>query len=477
MLFNSFQFVLFFIAVYGLYLTLDHKWQNRMLLVASYIFYAAWDWRFLSLILFSTVLNYVCGLKIHASENAKTRKRILMVSLIGNLGVLGFFKYFNFFMGNIYALSQFLGFPLREHTFNIILPLGISFFILQSLSYTIDIYRKGMKPTSDFIAFALFVAFFPQLVAGPIERARNLLPQILCARKVTLERVFEGCFLFFWGLFLKVFIADNIALIVNPVYDLSPPYNGLQVLLTAYAFTFQIYCDFEGYTCMARGLAKMMGFELMLNFNLPYFITNVQDFWNRWHISLSTWVRDYIYMPLFFSMRKVSAAMRVSVVTFITMAIMGLWHGASWIFIFWGLYHGALLVLNMWIRNKCKNWIRPKSVTGERLWRGVRIFFVFHLIVYGMLIFRSQWGMQAIHMTKAVLFNFAWFEGAGLMMSEIITYTWLLVLVQLFQYAKNDLDIVYKTAIPVRVAFYYICLFLLIIGGSPHGQEFIYFQF
>lgn len=281
MLFNSIDFAVFVPIVFLLYWFVTHKnlkLQNLLIVAASYVFYGWWDWRFLALILFSTLVDYAVGVRLKETEDLRKRKFLLWTSILVNLGFLGFFKYFNFFMGNIYALSQFLGFPLREHTFNIILPLGISFFILQSLSYTIDIYRKGMKPTSDFIAFALFVAFFPQLVAGPIERARNLLPQILCARKVTLERVFEGCFLFFWGLFLKVFIADNIALIVNPVYDLSPPYNGLQVLLTAYAFTFQIYCDFEGYTCMARGLAKMMGFELMLNFNLPYFITNVQDF-------------------------------------------------------------------------------------------------------------------------------------------------------------------------------------------------------
>jgi len=477
MLFNSPQFLLFFVIVYGLYLALEHKWQNRMLLVASYIFYSVWDWRFLSLILFSTVLNYLCGLKIDQSEDTKKRKTILLISLVGNLCVLGFFKYFNFFMGNLYGLCDYLGMPLREHTFNIILPLGISFYILQSLSYTIDVYRKGMKPTHDFISFALFVSFFPQLVAGPIERARNLLPQMLSERKVTLECFYEGCYLFFWGFFLKVFIADNLANIVAPVFEANPPYNGLEVLLAAYAFTFQIFCDFKGYSCMARGLAKAMGFDLMLNFNLPYLVTNIQDFWNRWHISLSTWVRDYIYMPLFFSMRKVSASFRISIALMITMAIMGLWHGASWIFVTWGLYHGFLLVAYMLLRNKCKDWIKPKSVFGQKLWLGLRILFTFHLITFGMLIFRAQWGMQVFHMAHSFIFNFSWFNGASRMILQTITYTWILVLIQVFQYAKKDLKVVFYTITPVRVSFYYVCLLLLIIGGSPHGKEFIYFQF
>lgn len=477
MLFNSFQFLIFFVIVYGLYLKLQHKWQNRMLLAASYIFYAAWDWRFSSLILFSTTLNYFCGLKIFASDDVKRRKFFLIISLVGNLSILGFFKYFNFFMGNFYGLCDVIGLPVRSHTFNIILPLGISFYTLQSLSYTIDIYRKGMKPTRDFIGFALFVSFFPQLVAGPIERARNLLPQVLSERKITLERFYEGAHLFFWGFFLKVFIADNLANIVSPVFDKNPPYNGLEVLLAAYAFTFQIFCDFKGYSSMARGLAKTMGFDLMLNFNLPYFVTNIQEFWNKWHISLSSWVRDYIYMPVFFSMRNVGAGLRISIVLMITMAIMGLWHGANWIFVAWGLYHGFLLVAYMFIRNRCKDWIKPKSVFGQNLWLILRMVFTFHLIVLGMLVFRAQWGKQVIDMTYAMLFNIRPFDAMYSIMLQIISYTWILWVVQVFQYMKKDLNISYQASVPVRAGFYYICLLLLIIGGSPYGQEFIYFQF
>ncbi len=429
------------------------------------------------MILFSTVLNYFCGLKIYQSEDVKVRKRIVFISIAGNLFVLGFFKYFKFFIENLNGLFQYIGLSFHFTTFYIILPLGISFFTLQSLSYTIDIYRKGMKPTRDFVSFALFVSFFPQLVAGPIERAKNLLPQVLTKRAITFDRFFEGSHLFFWGLFLKVFIADNLANIVAPVFAASPPYNGLEVLLAAYAFTFQIFCDFEGYTCMARGLAKMMGFDLMLNFDLPYFVTNIQDFWNRWHISLSTWVRDYVYMPIFFSIRKVNANLRISITILITMAIMGLWHGASWIFIIWGLYHGVLLVACKVIRDNCRDWIKPKSIIGQRLWAGLRMLFMFQLITFGMLIFRAQWGRQIFDMTRAMVFHLSWFDGATRMIGQIAGYTCILILVQVFQYMKKDLLVVLKSQIPLRVCFYYACLILLTFYGDFGADEFIYFQF
>jgi len=477
MVFNSLQFILFFIIVYGLYLLLEHKWQNRMLLVASYVFYSVWDWRFSFLLLFITVINYYSGLMIDGASDAKKRKTILLLCVIVNLCVLGFFKYFNFFTANFFRLFNLIGAPWRFQSLNIILPLGISFYILQALSYTIDVYRKGMKPTSDFVGFALFVSFFPQLVAGPIERARNLLPQVLSKRVVTLDGFYEGCFLFLWGLLLKIFIADNVADIVTSVFSIGPPYNGLKVLLAAYAFTFQIYCDFEGYSSMARGLAKMMGFDIMLNFNLPYFITNVQEFWNRWHISLSSWVRDYIYMPLFFSIKMVHPGFRISIVTLTTMAIMGLWHGASWIFVAWGIYHGILLVVYAFLKSNYKDWIKPRSRFGEKAWFGFRMFFVFHLIVFGMLIFRAEWGRQLIYMTQALIFNFRWFEGAGSIISQIMGYTWILVLVQVLQYVKKDLLVIFKSRTLVKACFYFVCFILIIFYGDYGADEFIYFQF
>jgi len=241
MLFNSLQFAVFILIVYSLYLKLGHRWQNRMLLVASYVFYGAWDWRFLSLMFLSTVVDYFCGLKIYESPDPKKKKLFLFLSVFVNLSVLGIFKYLNFFASNLQHLLGIFGFTVEPMFLNIILPLGISFYTFQTMSYTIDIHRKEMKPTRSFYDFALFVAFFPQLVAGPIERAKRLLPQILLPRQVTLDKFYEGCYLIFWGLFMKIFIADNLAKIVDPVYSAASPYNGIDVLLASYAFTFQIF--------------------------------------------------------------------------------------------------------------------------------------------------------------------------------------------------------------------------------------------
>jgi len=335
--FNSLQFFLFFAVVYSLYLAFNHKWQNRMLLVASYVFYGTWDWRFLSLIVISTIIDYYCGIKIDEITDAKKRKQFLAISIVANLSMLGFFKYFNFFAENLQALCCFFGFQVQPHFLNIILPVGISFYTFQTMSYTIDIYKGQLKPTRKFFDFALFVSFFPQLVAGPIERASHLLPQILSKRKVTIDKFCEGCYLIFWGLFLKVFVADNLARLVDPIFASDPPYNGVKVLLGLYAFAFQIFGDFAGYSNIARGLGKCMGFDIMVNFNLPYFVTNPSDFWRRWHISLSTWLRDYLYIPLggnkkgtLFTYRNLA----------ITMFLGGLWHGAAWTFIIWGAYRG-----------------------------------------------------------------------------------------------------------------------------------------
>jgi len=269
-----------------------------MLLVASYIFYGAWDWRFLFLIFASTVIDYFCGLKIYNTQNPEKRKIFVTISIISNLSFLGFFKYFDFFTFNLQRLFAYFNFSIDPMFLKIVLPVGISFYTFQTMSYTIDIYRRKMEPTNKFFDFALFVAFFPQLVAGPIERAKRLLPQILSPRQVTLGKFYEGCYLIFWGLFMKIFIADNLAKIVNPVYGGPPPYNGVDVLLASYAFAFQIFCDFAGYSNIARGLGKCMGFNIMINFNLPYIATNPSEFWQRWHISLSTWLRDYLYIPL-----------------------------------------------------------------------------------------------------------------------------------------------------------------------------------
>ncbi|MFC1453529.1 MBOAT family O-acyltransferase, partial [Verrucomicrobiota bacterium] len=349
MLFNTVQFFVFFAVVLALYAALGHRWQNRLLLAASYVFYGSWDWRFLCLIFASTVLDYFCGIAIHGSRGGLKRKLFLAFSVAGNLSLLGVFKYFDFFAYNLQRLLTLCGLDIDMPYLRVVLPVGISFYTFQTMSYTIDIYRGRLEPTRRFPDFALFVAFFPQLVAGPIERASRLLPQILNARKLTAARFYEGGYLILWGLFKKVFVADNLATIVDPVFALDGSPGGGQVLVALYAFAFQIYCDFSGYSDIARGVGKCLGFDIMLNFRLPYFARNPRDFWQRWHISLSSWLRDYLYIPLGGN-RRGSARTYANLA--IVMLLGGLWHGAAGTFILWGGYHGFLLIAHRWLSQR-----------------------------------------------------------------------------------------------------------------------------
>lgn len=475
MLFNTLQFFVFFALVYALYVMFDHKRQNRMLLVASYIFYGSWDWRFLFLILFSTALNYVCGIKICAINEPAKRKLLICLCVIGNLSVLGFFKYFNFFISSLGTLLSFFGFPPQTHFFNIILPVGISFYTFQAMSYPIDIYRKKLTPTKNFFDFALFIAYFPQLVAGPIERARHLLPQILAPRRVTLDKFYEGAYLIFWGLFIKVFTADNLAGIVDPVFNSPAPYNGAAVLVAVYAFAFQIFCDFAGYSTIARGLGKCMGFDIMLNFNLPYFATNPREFWQRWHISLSTWLKDYLYIPLGGNRKSTLVTYRNLA---ITMLLGGLWHGAAWTFVIWGAYHGFLLIIHRIMIPWLKTIKQPQNVFAARIWFFMRIVFFFHLACFGWMIFRAQSMNQVQQMLEGIIHNFNLFApGLSSISRKLIFFTWILILVQVWQFIKKDLLFIMKCNFAIRTLFYLACFFLLALFGVTSAKEFIYFQF
>ena len=301
MIFNSIEFALFLPIVFLLYWFVFKKsitQQNILLLIASYVFYGWWDWRFLSLIVFSTLVDYFLGINLHKSSKKKTRTVLLWCSILVNLGFLGFFKYYNFFLDNFVAAFTFLGKPINPGTLNIILPVGISFYTFQTLSYTIDIYRKKLVPEHNFIAFATFVSFFPQLVAGPIERATNLLPQFPKARHFTQEAAFNGMRQILWGLFKKVVIADTCAIFANMAFNNSDTMPASMLVVGALCFTFQIYGDFSGYSDIAIGTARLFGFELKKNFAYPYFSRDIAEFWRRWHISLSTWFRDYLYIPL-----------------------------------------------------------------------------------------------------------------------------------------------------------------------------------
>ncbi|MCK4994034.1 MAG: MBOAT family protein [Candidatus Omnitrophica bacterium] len=476
MIFNSIQFAVFFLIVYVLYLLLDHKGQNRMLLLASYIFYGAWDYRFLSLIFISTIIDYHCGIRIHESNNAGTRKKFLFLSVFANLGILGFFKYFNFFAGSLSSFLYVFGFSADFRFLFIVLPVGISFYTFQTMSYTIDIYRRQLKPTHDFPDFALFVAFFPQLVAGPIERAKRLLPQLLKPRKVTLDSFYKGSYLIAWGLFQKVFVADNLAKIVDSVFTGVAPYEGALVLMSLYAFAFQIFCDFAGYSNIARGLGKCMGIELMVNFKLPYFATNPREFWQRWHISLSTWLRDYLYISLGGNRRGELTTCRNLA---ITMFLGGLWHGASWTFVLWGVFHGLLLIIHRFIDKRKHIFPQLRIKFIERLWFYLRVIFFFHLVCLGWLIFRAESFNQIGQMLSAIIFNFnlSFTPEIFLIADKIIFYISVLFFVQIFQYRKNDLMYMFKTPLAVRVIFYFICVLLFLIFGAYGGREFIYFQF
>ncbi len=461
MLFNSLQFWAFFALVYTLYRVSGHRWQNRLLLGASYLFYGAWDWRFLFLLAASTVVDFICAAHIHRSDAPRVRKFYLWVSIGFGLTVLGFFKYFNFFAESLSRLAEFFGLPLHPLLLNVVLPVGISFYTFQTMGYVIDVYRKRTPPAENIFDFALFVSFFPQLVAGPIERAGHLLPQILAPRTITREGLKTGAYLIFWGLFQKLFVADNLAGLVDPFFASAAPYNGVGVLLAVYAFSFQIYCDFAGYSNIARGLGLFMGFDLMVNFNLPFFSRNPRELWERWHISLAQWVRDYVYAPT----RSVLA----------TMALVGLWHGAAWTYILWGLYHGTLLALHRALAS-----VRKPS---ERF-TVLKILGFFHLWCLGALIFRSGSLTQLAEMLSGLLFRFTPQAGSWKTVLSLAYFTFFLLAVETVQFKKKDLLVFRKWPLPVKTIFVlcalYLMLYVEILGKfSDNGgsRAFIYFQF
>ena len=349
MLFNSIDFAVFLPIVFILYWAISKKnlkYQNLLIVFSSYIFYGWWDWRFLSLVMFSTIVDYFVGLGLSKNEKVSHRKILLWTSILVNLGFLGFFKYFNFFLDNFMTAFKFFGIPINSQGLNIILPVGISFYTFQTLSYTIDVYKRKLKPTNDFFAFSAFVSFFPQLVAGPIERATNLLPQFYKKRTLKYEKFIDGLKQILWGLFKKVVIADNASQIANTIFNSSTDYSGIALILGAVFFAFQIYGDFSGYSDIALGTARLFGFNLMQNFAFPYFSRDIAEFWRRWHISLSTWFRDYLYIPLGGSRGGNLVKIRNTFVIFI---VSGFWHGANWTFIIWGalnaIYFLPLLLL------------------------------------------------------------------------------------------------------------------------------------
>jgi D-alanyl-lipoteichoic acid acyltransferase DltB (MBOAT superfamily) len=354
MLFNSIDFAIFLPIVFMLYWFVTNKnlkLQNLLIVISSYIFYGWWDWRFLSLILFSTILDYSIGISLSKQVNQNKRKMLLWISILMNLGFLGFFKYYNFFLANFMTAFSFFGTEINANSLNIILPVGISFYTFQTLSYTIDVYKRQLETTKDFIAFSAFVSFFPQLVAGPIERATNLLPQFYTKRYFDYSKTVDGMRQILWGLFKKIVIADNCAQYANIIFNNSSEYSGSTLVLGAIFFTFQIYGDFSGYSDIAIGTSRLFGFNLKQNFAFPYFSRDIAEFWRRWHISLSSWFRDYLYIPLGGSRGRTKNKIRN---VFIIFLVSGFWHGANWTFIIWGALN-ALYFLPIFITNNNRN--------------------------------------------------------------------------------------------------------------------------
>jgi alginate O-acetyltransferase complex protein AlgI len=354
MLFNSIDFAIFLPIVFILYWFVTNKnlkLQNLLIVISSYIFYGWWDWRFLSLILFSTILDYSIGISLSKQVNQNKRKILLWISILMNLGFLGFFKYYNFFLANFITAFSFFGTEINANSLNIILPVGISFYTFQTLSYTIDVYKRQLDTTKDFIAFSAFVSFFPQLVAGPIERATNLLPQFYTKRYFDYSKTVDGMRQILWGLFKKIVIADNCAQYANIIFNNSSEYSGSTLVLGAIFFTFQIYGDFSGYSDIAIGTSRLFGFNLKQNFAFPYFSRDIAEFWRRWHISLSSWFRDYLYIPLGGSRGRTWNKIRN---VFIIFLVSGFWHGANWTFIIWGALN-ALYFLPIFITNNNRN--------------------------------------------------------------------------------------------------------------------------
>ncbi len=473
MLFNSLEFVGFFILVYFLYRLLNHRWQNRMLLLASYWFYGSWNWKFLSLIIISTIVDFFCGRGIHGTEDPKRRKLLMSLSVTANLGMLGIFKYFNFFSDNFETLAASFGWRVDDVTLNVVLPVGISFYTFQTLSYTIDIFRRKLQPERNFINFALFVAFFPQLVAGPIERASRLLPQVRAPRRITGEGIRQGLWLICWGYFLKVLVADNLGKVVERVFATEGLSSGAEALLGVYAFAFQVFGDFAGYSNIAIGVASLMGFNLTTNFLFPYLITKPSEFWKNWHLSLSSWLRDYLYISLGGSR---GGKWRTYRNLFLTMLLGGLWHGADWNSVAWGAYCGAILVVERVLHAGLPRF--PLTGIAARIWFGIRVVFMFHVTCLGYLIFRSQSLGQAWHMLGRILFHLAAPSDAwAYYLGQIIFHSWLVLMVQLFQARSGDVRTVGAIPAPLRFPLLVVVIYLMVIWGEYGAHEFFYFQF
>jgi len=479
MLFNSIEFAVFLPIVLTLFwwspVRRSRRVQNLLVTAASYLFYGWWDYRFLLLIFFSTLVDYSVGLTLGRTEAPRQRKLLLWTSIGVNLGFLGFFKYFNFFADSFASAFSLFGAPISTSSLNIVLPVGISFYTLQTLSYTIDVYRRRLEPTRDLLAFSAFVSFFPQLVAGPIERATNLLPQFTRERSFNYSVAVDGLRQILWGMFTKVVVADNCAACANAVFNNSDSYSGSSLVAGVIFFSFQVYGDFSGYSNIAIGTAKLFGFELMRNFAFPYFSRDIGEFWRRWHISLSTWFRDYVYIPLGGSRGGRLMSLRNVFVIFL---ISGLWHGANWTFVAWGALNAAffvpLLLLN---RNRTYTDTVATGRTLPTLKECTSMILTFGLTTFAWIFFRAESISHAFSYIGGIFSAelFSWPEVLPLdVVGMIGFFVWLEWQGRHQTYAIAQFGFQWPRA--ARWAFYYgVCFAIAAIGGEQ--QDFIYFQF
>lgn len=480
MLFNSIDFAIFFPIFFTIYWIVAKKLtvRNAFLLASSYLFYGWWDWRFLFLIIFSSVVDFTIGQKIFNSTNKRTRKNYLLTSLLINLGLLGYFKYTNFFIDSFINSFRFFGAEMDSFTLHIILPVGISFYTFQTLSYTIDIYRERIKPTNNWLSFFTFVAFFPQLVAGPIERASHLLPQFFKTYNFDFKAFKSGILLMAFGLFKKMVIADRLAIVVNDVYNNPTGHSGQDLIIATVFFAFQIYCDFSGYSDIAIGIARTLGFNLMKNFDTPYFSTSITEFWRRWHISLSTWFRDYVYIPLGGSR---NGEYRTYLNLFLVFVVSGLWHGAAITFIIWGAIHGLIIVVEKALSNTAM------KVNRKRLIPAIfYTLFTFAIVCFAWIFFRANSFADSIYIVKN-LFNFN-FDEWNFYKLDLASHEFyfaiiaiiLLLLFDAFHRKYNFLRVINKTNFVFQSVIYTIIVFSIVIFGiygNDSVSEFIYFQF